>query len=143
MIGWPGLDRREAPEAPRRVPVVTRNLAGRAGPVIAATDYIRAHADQIRAHVPARYRVLGTDGFGRSDTREKLREFFEVDRHYIVLAALGSGGETAFGDTYFMTQPRFETGDERYDWLNRVVAVAEGRVLPNAVEYRVYQDLNG
>ena len=58
------------------------------GPVIAATDYIRAFADQIRAYVPRRYVVLGTDGFGRSDTREKLRYFFEVDRKWITVAAL-------------------------------------------------------
>ncbi len=48
-----------------------------------------------------------------------------------------------YGDTYFMTQPRFETGDPRYQWINRIVAVAEGRVLPNAVEYHVYQLVNG
>ncbi|MBK8337115.1 MAG: pyruvate dehydrogenase (acetyl-transferring), homodimeric type [Sterolibacteriaceae bacterium] len=58
------------------------------GPVIAATDYIRAFADQIRAFVPRRYVVLGTDGFGRSDTREKLRHFFEVDRNWVTVAAL-------------------------------------------------------
>jgi pyruvate dehydrogenase E1 component len=58
------------------------------GPVIAATDYMRAFADQIRACVGRRYVVLGTDGFGRSDTREKLRRFFEVDRHYVTVAAL-------------------------------------------------------
>ena len=58
------------------------------GPVIAATDYARAFAEQIRAFVPRRYVVLGTDGFGRSDTREKLRRFFEVDRHYVTVAAL-------------------------------------------------------
>ena len=51
--------------------------------MIAATDYMRAYADQIRACVGRRYVVLGTDGFGRSDTREKLRRFFEVDRHYV------------------------------------------------------------
>jgi pyruvate dehydrogenase E1 component len=56
--------------------------------VIAATDYMRAFAEQIRAFVPRRYTVLGTDGFGRSDTREKLREFFEVDRRYVAIAAL-------------------------------------------------------
>ncbi|HKE42575.1 MAG TPA: pyruvate dehydrogenase (acetyl-transferring), homodimeric type [Casimicrobiaceae bacterium] len=58
------------------------------GPVIASTDYARAFAEQIRAFVPRRYVVLGTDGFGRSDTREKLRRFFEIDRHYIAVAAL-------------------------------------------------------
>jgi len=63
-------------------------LADSAGPVIAATDYVRAFAEQIRAFVPRRYVVLGTDGFGRSDTREQLRKFFEVDRRYITVAAL-------------------------------------------------------
>ncbi|MGH3178833.1 MAG: transketolase-like TK C-terminal-containing protein, partial [Streptosporangiaceae bacterium] len=63
------------------------------GPVIAATDYVRAFADQIRAFVPGRYRVLGTDGYGRSDYRRNLRRFFEVDRHYVALAALTSLAE--------------------------------------------------
>jgi len=58
------------------------------GPVVAATDYVRLYADQIRAFVPRRYVVLGTDGFGRSDTREKLRHFFEVDRRWVTVAAL-------------------------------------------------------
>jgi pyruvate dehydrogenase E1 component len=57
-------------------------------PAVASTDYIRAFADQVRAWVPGRYTVLGTDGFGRSDYREALRAFFEVDRRYVVLAAL-------------------------------------------------------
>ena len=63
-------------------------LGEREGPVIAATDYMRLMADQIRAWVPRRYRVLGTDGFGRSDYRKKLRHFFEVDRHWVSVAAL-------------------------------------------------------
>ena len=63
-------------------------LAKTHGPVIAATDYVRAFAEQIRPYVPRRYVVLGTDGYGRSDTREKLRRFFEVDRHHVVVAAL-------------------------------------------------------
>ena len=65
-------------------------LAGRRGPVIAATDYIKSFADQIRPFVPRRYRVLGTDGYGRSDYRRNLRRFFEVDRHYVAVAALAS-----------------------------------------------------
>jgi pyruvate dehydrogenase E1 component len=65
-------------------------LADRPGPVIAATDYVRAFPDQIRPFVPGRYRVLGTDGFGRSDYRRRLRSFFEVDRHYVTLAALSA-----------------------------------------------------
>jgi pyruvate dehydrogenase E1 component len=72
---------------PKRSHVETR-LAPVRGPVVAATDYVRAFAEQIRAYVPRRYVVLGTDGFGRSDTREKLRGFFEVDRHYVTVAAL-------------------------------------------------------
>jgi pyruvate dehydrogenase E1 component len=55
---------------------------------VASTDYIRAYADQIRQWVPGSYRVLGTDGYGRSDFRSALRRFFEVDRHYVAVAAL-------------------------------------------------------
>jgi pyruvate dehydrogenase E1 component len=58
------------------------------GPVVASTDYMKLLADQIRPFVPGRYRVLGTDGFGRSDYRRKLRSFFEVDRFHVVVAAL-------------------------------------------------------
>jgi pyruvate dehydrogenase E1 component len=72
------------------VPFVTRALEGSRGPVIAATDYVRAVPELIRAYVPRRYVTLGTDGFGRSDTRQSLREFFEVDRVSIVIAALKS-----------------------------------------------------
>ena len=73
----------------QRVPYVTQCLASRGeSPVIASTDYIRAFAEQIRAHVPGAYKVLGTDGFGRSDYRRKLRSFFEVDRNFVALAAL-------------------------------------------------------
>ncbi|MGI4860471.1 MAG: pyruvate dehydrogenase (acetyl-transferring), homodimeric type [Janthinobacterium lividum] len=76
------------PGAERRVSHVEKLLSATQGPVVAATDYIRAFAEQIRAFVPRRYTVLGTDGFGRSDTREKLRHFFEVDRYWVTLAAL-------------------------------------------------------
>jgi pyruvate dehydrogenase E1 component len=66
-----------------------RQQLGKAtGPVVAATDYMKVYADQIRPYIDARYRVLGTDGFGRSDSREKLRHFFEVDRRFVVVAAL-------------------------------------------------------
>ena len=76
--------------APQRVPFVTEQLDKHAGPVIASTDYMKNYAEQIRAFIPRgrTYRVLGTDGFGRSDFRSKLREHFEVNRHYIVVAAL-------------------------------------------------------
>jgi pyruvate dehydrogenase E1 component len=76
------------PEAPPRPSFVERALSAREGPVIAATDYVRAFAEQIRAFVPRRYAVLGTDGFGRSDTRPMLRRHFEVDRHWVAVAAL-------------------------------------------------------
>ncbi len=74
-------------EAPKR-PYVAQLLQETEGPVVAATDYMRTFAEQIRAFVPRRYVVLGTDGFGRSDTREKLRRFFEVDRFQVAVAAL-------------------------------------------------------
>ncbi|WP_424683042.1 pyruvate dehydrogenase (acetyl-transferring), homodimeric type [Frateuria sp. YIM B11624] len=80
------------PEAEQRLPYVTQLLQGRSGPAIAATDYVREYADQIRAFMPdgMRYAVLGTDGYGRSDTRAHLRDFFEVDRYWIAHAALAS-----------------------------------------------------
>ncbi|MFN2545827.1 MAG: pyruvate dehydrogenase (acetyl-transferring), homodimeric type [Myxococcales bacterium] len=71
-----------------RISYVEESLRGRKGPVVAATDYIKLHADSIRAFLPARYRVLGTDGFGRSDTRARLRHFFEVNRYWIAVHAL-------------------------------------------------------
>jgi pyruvate dehydrogenase E1 component len=79
------------PEAktPRK-PYVTELLEGRQGPAIAATDYVRAFANQIREYVPMKYTVLGTDGFGRSDTRANLRRHFEVDRYYIAHAAIAA-----------------------------------------------------
>ena len=76
------------PEAEPRIPYVTRTLGAGNGPVIASTDFMKALADGVRAYVPARYKVLGTDGFGRSDYRRRLRSFFEVDRHHVVVAAL-------------------------------------------------------
>ena len=78
------------PGEPAKQPFVAQQLAGRPpGPVVAATDYMRAFADQIRPYITNRaYRVLGTDGYGRSDYRVALRRHFEVNRHYIVLAAL-------------------------------------------------------
>jgi pyruvate dehydrogenase E1 component len=79
------------PDAEQRVGHVEASLAGRpAGPVIAATDYMKAYADQIRPFVQRRYKVLGTDGFGRSDYRRALRKFFEVDRHFVSVAALSA-----------------------------------------------------
>ncbi|GAA3906678.1 pyruvate dehydrogenase (acetyl-transferring), homodimeric type [Halomonas cibimaris] len=90
--------RREALEVDRQAflkpdqepakPHVTACLEGRQGPAIAATDYMKLYADQVRAWVPMDYHVLGTDGYGRSDSREKLRHFFEVDRYFVTVTAL-------------------------------------------------------
>jgi pyruvate dehydrogenase E1 component len=78
----------------QRKPYITELLEGRDGPIVAATDYIRTFADQIRPFVGDRsFTVLGTDGFGRSDRRAVLRTFFEVDRHHVVLAALRALGD--------------------------------------------------
>ena len=77
------------PEDAPREAYVAQCLKDRAGPVIAATDYMKAYADQIRAFLPTpHYAVLGTDGFGRSDTRRALRHHFEVDRNFVAVAAL-------------------------------------------------------
>ncbi len=83
---WNLLHPTDAP----RVPFVAQQLDKHAGPVVASTDYMKSFADQIRPFIPKgrTYKVLGTDGFGRSDFRSKLREHFEVNRHYIVVAAL-------------------------------------------------------
>jgi|TARA_B110000977_G_scaffold31602_1_gene41874 pyruvate dehydrogenase E1 component len=78
------------PEDEPGLSYVEECLDGVDGPVIAATDYMKAYADQIREFVPGQYSVLGTDGFGRSDTRKRLRKFFEVDRYYITVAALSA-----------------------------------------------------
>jgi hypothetical protein len=96
--------------------------------------------------------LIGTDGIGRLDVRGTFEtedgahvyaQYFGVlVLNEAVMGSLTQGRETQYGDTYFMTQPRFETGHPDYTWLNSVVAIAEGRVLPNAVEYRVFQVLN-
>ncbi|MDP2005091.1 MAG: pyruvate dehydrogenase (acetyl-transferring), homodimeric type, partial [Rubrivivax sp.] len=78
------------PTAEPRVPFVAQQLGAHAGPLVASTDYMKNYADQIRAFIPKgrAFKVLGTDGFGRSDFRSKLREHFEINRHYIVVASL-------------------------------------------------------
>ncbi len=98
------------PTAEPRRPYVLDRLDGRRGPVIASTDYIRTFADQIRPWVPAPYRVLGTDGFGRSDYRRALRRFFEIDRHYVSLAALKS-----LADSGDIDPRRAQDAIERYE----------------------------
>ena len=81
---WNRLHPTEAP----RVPYLTQQLSHSVGPFIAATDYQRAHTNQLREFIPGSFTVLGTDGFGRSDTRQQLRQHFEVSREHIVIAAL-------------------------------------------------------
>lgn len=93
--------------------------------------------------------LVGPDGVGRLDVRATFQTddraliymsyFGVIEFSDAVRQALESGGSTQYGDAYFMTQPRFETGDPRYGWLNSAVAVAEGRICPSAVEYRVYE----
>ena len=95
-------------ETPRRS-YVSERLDGTRGPVIASTDYIRAFADQIRQWVPRDYRVLGTDGYGRSDYRRNLRSFFEVDRRYVAVAAL-----KALADAEDLEPARVQEAIERY-----------------------------
>jgi hypothetical protein len=96
--------------------------------------------------------LVGHDGVGRLDVRATFATH-DGALVYVqypgiltfspeVVAAIGAGGETDFGASYFMTTPRFETGDERYAWLNRIVAVGQGRMLPNAVEYRIFEVQN-
>ena len=78
----------EIPEVAAHRSPSARGLKDRQGPVIASTDYMRLYADQLRPYINRNFKVLGTDGYGRSDTRGKLREFFEVNRYYVVVAAL-------------------------------------------------------
>ena len=83
---WNGMHPTETP----KVPYITQVLDGAEGPFVVATDYIRDYPERVRQYIPGSYHVLGTDGFGRSDTREKLRRFFEVDKEHVVVEALRS-----------------------------------------------------
>jgi pyruvate dehydrogenase E1 component len=98
------------PQETARSAYVSECLGAERGPVVASTDYIRAFADQIRQWVPGRYHVLGTDGFGRSDSRRGLRRFFEVDRHYVAVAALRELAELGQ-----MEPARVQEAIERYE----------------------------
>jgi pyruvate dehydrogenase E1 component len=92
---------------------VEQCLAPTAGPIVAATDYMRAVPDMIRTWVPRRYVTLGTDGFGRSDTRVALRSFFEVDRFHITVAALKSLADDGMLDRSVVTQAIEKYGIDR------------------------------
>lgn len=76
------------PESDPRQSFVAQKFADAKGPAVAATDYVRGLPEMIRPFMPVAYHTLGTDGFGRSDTREALRDFFEVDRRWLTIAAL-------------------------------------------------------
>ncbi|MBX2838172.1 MAG: pyruvate dehydrogenase (acetyl-transferring), homodimeric type [Gammaproteobacteria bacterium] len=76
------------PDDDPQIPYISKVLGGSEDPVVSSTDYMKSYSDQVREYVKATFVALGTDGFGRSDTREKLREFFEVDRRYVTVAAL-------------------------------------------------------
>ncbi len=98
------------PTQPPRESYVMQCFKDRSGPLIAATDYMKAYADQIRAFLPTpHYAVLGTDGFGRSDTRRALRRHFEVDRHYVAVAALN-----ALADQGLLPREKVADGIKRY-----------------------------
>jgi hypothetical protein len=96
---------------------------------------------------------MDSEGVGRLDVRITLetddgaRIYMQYHGIFVsnekAATALAQGGSTAYGDTYFMTQPRFETGDARYSWLNRIVAVSEGRLVPSAAEYQVFALVHG
>ena len=98
------------PDDPSKTSFVFDQLVESEGPVIAASDYNRAYADQIREFVPSRYVVLGTDGYGRSGTRKQLRDFFEVDRKHIALAAL-----TALVDENAIPKTTLSDAIQRYE----------------------------
>jgi pyruvate dehydrogenase E1 component len=98
------------PSSEPRESYVARCLSGHPGPVVASTDYVRTFADQIRQWVPGQYRVLGTDGYGRSDYRRNLRRFFEVDRRHVALAALKS-----LADAGDVEVGRVQEAIERYE----------------------------
>jgi pyruvate dehydrogenase E1 component len=97
------------PEAPPRLSYIEEVLRKGAGPVVAATDYVKSVPDGVRPYVPARYKVLGTDGFGRSDYRRRLRSFFEVDRFHVALASL-----KALADDQLLPSRRVSEAIARY-----------------------------
>ena len=101
------------PDKKPKLPFVTEKLAKQKGPIIATTDYMKAYSDQIREFVPDSYRVLGTDGFGRSDSRERLRHFFEVDSKFVVLAALTDLKELGLVDPKAILAHMKKTGIKR------------------------------
>ena len=112
----------------------------------------RAEGDRFRADAlsgSADWALIGPDGLARIDVRGQFRTddgalvYVQynglIEMNAAVGTALATGGETDFGEQYFRTTPRFETGDDRYSWMNTRLFLAEGRVVPGAIEYRVYR----
>ena len=87
---WNMLNPTSAPRKPYITQQLEARLEGRNDPFIISTDHLKTYSEQLRAYIPGDYTVLGTEGFGRSDTRTKLRHFFEVNRYFVVIAALKS-----------------------------------------------------
>jgi pyruvate dehydrogenase E1 component len=98
------------PTEPQKQTYIRQALGDHAGPFVAATDYMKTVPDQIRQWVPGRYAVLGTDGFGRSDSRAELRRFFEVNRHYVVIAALKALADDGKIDVHTVTKAMIAFG---------------------------------
>jgi pyruvate dehydrogenase E1 component len=99
------------PQSPPKLSYLESVLKDRSGPIIAATDYMKLFADQVRGFLPTRHFVaLGTDGFGRSDYRKRLRKFFEVDRHYVAVAAL-----KALADQEVLPHSKVTAAIKKYD----------------------------
>lgn len=110
------------------------------------------HGPRLRGRIlpsGADWLLIGSDGVGRLDVRATLETddgaliylsyFGVLHLNEEVMQKVADGGTTEYGDTYFFTQPRFETGDPRYAWLNGIAALAQGKVAPQRVDYRVYQ----
>jgi pyruvate dehydrogenase E1 component len=98
------------PEEEPRVPYIAELLGPTQGPVIIATDYLSVYSEQLRAFVPRSYHVLGTDGFGRSDTRGRLRQFFEVGRNWVAWQALCALAQEVVFERARLAQARHDLG---------------------------------
>ncbi|MBV1877128.1 MAG: pyruvate dehydrogenase (acetyl-transferring), homodimeric type [Pseudomonadales bacterium] len=105
------------PEETPKISYVEQCLGETNGPVIAATDYMKNYPEQIRDYIQGTYSVLGTDGFGRSDSRQKLRHFFEIDRYFITIAALTALVEDNIIDSHIVSEAlkKFEINPEKPD----------------------------
>jgi pyruvate dehydrogenase E1 component len=105
------------PDEKPRLSYVEECLGKTKGPVVASTDYMKSYPDQIREYISGTYRVLGTDGFGRSDSRERLRHFFEVDRYFVTVAALSALAEDNVIESRLVSEAikKFDINPEKPD----------------------------